>query len=133
MALTKRFERDAAVRARTHPVGRVSTLLACLLAALGFAFSSGVDDGESGASEPAPIEFEGSESEPTSGDSLEESHATQSIRRLRPRDFERAARVEDRSIGRAPQSSPSPRAAPRPAIRSGTGRDLLIRQQRFLI
>ncbi len=133
MALTKPFERNTAARKRTHPIGHVSTLLACLLAALGFAFSGGGDDGQSGASESAPIEFEGSESEPTSGDSLEESHASQSIRRLRPRDFEQASRIEDRSPLVAPRSDPSPRAVARPAIRPSAGRDLLIRQQRFLI
>ena len=132
MALTKLFERDGSVRMRTHPIGRVSTLLACLLAALGFAFSSEAD-GTSGASGPTPIEFEGSESEPISGDSLEESQATQSVRRLRPRDFERAARDLDRPIGIAPCAGPSPCAVSHPATRASAGRDLLICQQRFLI
>lgn len=132
MTPTKRLGRSASTRERIHPIARASTLLACLLAAFGVAFSSGAD-GAVGAQDPTPIEFESSGSEPTSGDSLEESYATQSIRRLRPRQLERAARSVDRPRAMRPLGAPSRRASPRPAIRAGAGRDLLIRQQRFLI
>lgn len=133
MTPTQLFARNSAARTRTHPIGRVPTLLACLLAALGFAFASGIDDEASGASEPTPIEFEGSESESTSGDSLEQTEATHSIRRLRPRDFEHAARSDGAPLSIALARAPRPRAAAHPMPRSFAGRDLLIRQQRFLI
>lgn len=115
-----------------HSIGRVAALLAFLLAALGFAFSTDAD-GRSGANEPTSIEFEGAGSESTSGDSLEESCATPSIRRLRPRDLERASRFDARPIEIASPAGPSPRVAARLAIGSSPGRDLLISQQRFLI
>ena len=132
MIPTKLFERSAAARARTRPIGRVSTLIACLLAVFGFAFSAD-SDGPSGALDSAPIECESSESESSTGDSFEESQATQLIRRLRPRDFERALRFDAPALAAVACHEASPIAAARPAMSWPAGRDLLIRQQRFLI
>ena len=119
---------------RAPLLSRFAMLCAGLALLLGVALANDFDHhvGVASASDAA-IEFEGSGSEPGASDELEESSASQSSRRQRPRENERAVR----SPFVAPQTrivDPIPQLLPtRRVVEVRTGRDLLTRHRRLLI
>lgn len=121
-----------------RPSGRLASLVVGLALALALAFSSDPGSRVAATGSPDPvgsalIEFEGCQSEPRSGDELEEARTTQSTRRLRLRDIERVTHIACPLPRVDIVDSPSLRATARPVVDPCAGRDLLIRHRRFLI
>lgn len=117
---------------RAPLLSRCAMLCAGLALLLGFTLAGDFDHHDGTASGEA-IELEGSGSEPGGSDELEESSTSQSSRRQRPRENERAVR----SAFVAPPIrivDPSPQLLPtRRVVEVHTGRDLLTRHGRLLI
>jgi|JI10StandDraft_1071094.scaffolds.fasta_scaffold397435_2 hypothetical protein len=116
----------------SDPTERISLVLAFLLVLLGFALSSDSVERRAPTS-PASIELEGAAAELPSSETLDESRARQSSRRLRLRDLERTIRIADRPFEVAIVHTPAARSVVRVAIEPRAGRDLLILHRRFLI
>lgn len=121
-----------------RPSGRPASLVVGLVAALALAWSShagavGAAVDPIGGVQSALLEFEGSQSEPRSGEEFEEARTTQSTRRLRLRDIERVTHLACHPLRVEVVHAPSTRAVARPVVDRCAGRDLLIRHRRLLI